>query len=96
MKIATASLALLAAKAVGIGEPKPLQAIDLAEHKWMLESQPPNVSVPGSVPSHVHLDLLNAGTIEDPFVCQHSKTVCYIDDECWLTAVVYFHPATMA
>ncbi|KAG6009432.1 hypothetical protein E4U21_002347 [Claviceps maximensis] len=40
--------------------------IDLSEQKWRLQSLPMNISVPGRVPSHVHLDLLEAQVIGDP------------------------------
>lgn len=49
--------------------------IDLSEQKWRLQNRPMNISVPGNVPSQVHLDLLEAQVIGDPyvfFVCLHS------------------------
>lgn len=40
---------------------------ELSEAKWTLSSSIYNISVPGSVPSQVHLDLYNAGAIPDPY-----------------------------
>lgn len=69
MKFATTSLALFAGLAVASGhQPKAPQIIDLGGSEWTLSSKPPNVTVPGFVPSHVHLDLLKAGVIDDPLV----------------------------
>lgn len=41
--------------------------VDLSEQNWTLSNAPYNISVPGKVPSHVHLDLFSAGVIEDPY-----------------------------
>lgn len=40
---------------------------DLSEQDWTLSNAPQNISVPGKVPSHVHLDLFSAGVIGDPY-----------------------------
>jgi len=42
------------------------KVIDLSRHDWTLENLPLNISVPGSVPSQVHLDLYAAQVIGDP------------------------------
>ena len=42
------------------------RVIDLSGNDWTLESVPENITVPGSVPSQVHLDLFAAKVIEDP------------------------------
>lgn len=69
MKLATTSLALLAGLAAATHhKPKTPEVFDLGNSEWTLSSQPPNVTVPGFVPSHVHLDLLKAGVIDDPLV----------------------------
>ena len=41
--------------------------IDLSRTSWTLENLPLNISVPGSVPSQVHLDLYAAQVIGDPY-----------------------------
>lgn len=42
--------------------------LDLSTIPWVLSSpQYPNISVPGSVPSHAHLDLFREGVIPDPY-----------------------------
>ena len=40
--------------------------VDLSGNGWTLENPELNVSVPGSVPSHAHLDLYKAQIIGDP------------------------------
>lgn len=40
---------------------------DLSDQRWTLSNAPYNISVPGKVPSHVHLDLFAAGVIGDPY-----------------------------
>lgn len=42
--------------------------IDLSGTNWTLENLPLKISVPGSVPSQVHLDLYAAQVIDDPYV----------------------------
>ncbi|KUI63531.1 Beta-mannosidase A [Cytospora mali] len=41
--------------------------IDLSTQDWTLSNTPYNISVPGKVPSHVHLDLHAAQVIGDPY-----------------------------
>ncbi|KAL4908767.1 hypothetical protein BDW74DRAFT_173998 [Aspergillus multicolor] len=41
--------------------------IDLSDVKWTLSSSALNTTVPGSLPSQVHLDLFKAGVIDDPY-----------------------------
>lgn len=68
MKLATVSLALSAGLAAARGHHphKTSRVIDLGASEWTLSSNPKNVTVPGYVPSHVHLDLLKADVIDDP------------------------------
>lgn len=40
--------------------------IDLTGNRWTLTDQQHNVSIPGAVPSHAHLDLYAAKVIDDP------------------------------
>lgn len=40
--------------------------IDLSQQAWTLSNPGMNISVPGKVPSHVHLDLYRAEVIGDP------------------------------
>lgn len=43
--------------------------IDLSKQKWTLTSPNfNNISVPGKVPSHAHVDLYAANIIDDPYV----------------------------
>lgn len=43
------------------------KAINLSRSEWTLQNLPLNISVPGSVPSQVHLDLYAAQIIGDPY-----------------------------
>lgn len=43
------------------------KVVDLSTSKWTLSSPVYNISVPGSVPSQVHLDLYREGVIPDPY-----------------------------
>jgi beta-mannosidase len=43
--------------------------LDLSNQQWTLTSPNfPNISVPGKVPSHAHVDLYAANIINDPYV----------------------------
>lgn len=43
--------------------------LDLSTQQWTLTSPNfPNISVPGKVPSHAHVDLYAANIISDPYV----------------------------
>ena len=44
------------------------KVINLSGNDWTLENVPLSISVPGSVPSQVHLDLYAAHVIGDPYV----------------------------
>jgi beta-mannosidase len=39
--------------------------------------------LPAQVPGHVHLDLLRAGVIPDPFARMHERDVAWVDDTDW-------------
>ncbi|KAI1387515.1 glycoside hydrolase family 2 protein [Hypoxylon trugodes] len=41
--------------------------VDLSESTWSLKNDTMNVSIPGKVPSHAHLDLLESEVISDPY-----------------------------
>lgn len=41
--------------------------VELSSQKWTLSNALYNISVPGNVPSHVHLDLFAAQVIDDPY-----------------------------
>ena len=43
------------------------RTIDLSDQEWTLTSPDNDESVPGKVPSHAHVDLFNAGVIQDPY-----------------------------
>ncbi|KAI1141502.1 glycoside hydrolase family 2 protein [Hypoxylon sp. FL0543] len=57
-------LALLASAASVAGA---VTVVDLSDTPWTLENGDRNISVPGKVPSHVHLDLLASQVIDDPY-----------------------------
>src|SRR4051812_39930123 len=43
------------------------EVFDLSHTQWTLSNTPYNISIPGSVPSQAHLDLLREGIIPDPY-----------------------------
>lgn len=43
--------------------------LELSNQEWQLSSPQHNISVPGKVPSHVHVDLYAAEIIHDPYAC---------------------------
>lgn len=43
------------------------QVLDLSQSSWTLSNPGLNISVPGSLPSHAHLDLYAAQVIGDPY-----------------------------
>ncbi|PHH69121.1 hypothetical protein CDD83_5828 [Cordyceps sp. RAO-2017] len=55
-----------AAAYLAVGGAASVRELDLAAQQWTLLNAARNISVPGAVPSHVHLDLLRAGVIEEP------------------------------
>ncbi|KAJ5495889.1 Beta-mannosidase A [Penicillium diatomitis] len=50
---------------IGLGRAQ--HVVDLAGDGWTVSSEALNISVPGKLPSHVHLDLLAAKVIGDPY-----------------------------
>jgi beta-mannosidase len=40
--------------------------VDLGDERWILQNPSLDISVPGSVPSHAHLDLLENKIIDEP------------------------------
>jgi beta-galactosidase/beta-glucuronidase len=40
--------------------------------------------LPAQVPGHVHLDLMRAGVIPDPFARMHERAVAWVDDRDWV------------
>lgn len=42
--------------------------LDLSHQSWTLSSPQHSIKVPGKVPSHAHVDLYNAGKIDNPYV----------------------------
>jgi beta-mannosidase len=43
------------------------KVIDLSTAQWTVSNPVYNISIPGSVPSQVHLDLYREGVIPDPY-----------------------------
>ena len=63
----------------------------LSEH-WTVREIPPDglppvshlPTLPAEVPGCVHLDLMKAGVIPDPFVRLHERDVAWVDDRDWV------------
>lgn len=43
------------------------KVIDLSNNQWTLTNSEHDITVPGSVPGQVHLDLFREGVIPDPY-----------------------------
>ncbi|KAL9130089.1 MAG: hypothetical protein Q9217_001648 [Psora testacea] len=59
------------------------KTIDLTRNDWRLENLPLNISVPGSVPSQVHLDLYAAQVIGDPYYGLNDFSLRWIANSNW-------------
>jgi beta-mannosidase len=57
--------------------------IELSSQKWILQSSNHNISVPGSVPSQVHLDLHANKAIEDPYYGLNDFNLRWIAETNW-------------
>ncbi|KAG5953114.1 hypothetical protein E4U53_006850 [Claviceps sorghi] len=57
--------------------------IDLAEQRWRLQNLLMNISVPGRVPSQVHLDLIEAQVIGDPYYGLNDFNLRWIAQSDW-------------
>lgn len=59
---------------------------------WQVREAPPAHTpphnhlpwLPAQVPGHVHLDLMRAGVIPDPFARMHERDVAWVDDSDWV------------
>ncbi|KAL4864628.1 hypothetical protein BDV12DRAFT_200957 [Aspergillus spectabilis] len=56
---------------------------DLSGVNWTLTNAALNISVPASLPSQAHLDLLNAGIIDDPYYGLNEINYRWVADEDW-------------
>ncbi|KAK7023298.1 glycoside hydrolase family 2 protein [Favolaschia claudopus] len=56
---------------------------DLSELEWNLVNQNGSISVPGAVPSQVHLDLLRAGVITEPLLGINDFTERWVFQDNW-------------
>ena len=61
MKVVSCLVAVLLPSACG------QNMLDLSQSSWTLQNADLDVSVPGSLPSHAHLDLYAAQVIGDPY-----------------------------
>ncbi|CAG7996571.1 unnamed protein product [Penicillium salamii] len=57
--------------------------IDLSGDGWTVSSSALNISVPGHVPSHAHLDLFAAGVIDDPYHGLNDFNLRWIANNNW-------------
>ena len=51
--------------------------IDLSGDGWTVQNLPLNISIPGSLPSQAHLDLLTAQVIGDPYYALNDFEIAY-------------------
>jgi beta-mannosidase len=52
--------------------------------------------LPAEVPGHVHLDLLRAGVIPDPFNRLHERTVAWVDESDWVYEKAFYIESPVA
>ncbi|OJJ64107.1 hypothetical protein ASPSYDRAFT_26132 [Aspergillus sydowii CBS 593.65] len=57
--------------------------MDLSTVNWSLSGPALNTTVPASIPSHVHLDLFNAGVIDDPYYGLNEVSLRWIGESNW-------------
>lgn len=60
-----------------------LSVLDLSENDWTLSSSTLNISVPGFLPSQVHLDLYKAQVIGDPYYGLNDFNLRWIANSNW-------------
>ncbi|KAG6100455.1 hypothetical protein E4U30_004614 [Claviceps sp. LM220 group G6] len=70
--------------------------IDLTEQTWTLQSLLMNISVPGRVPSQVHLDLFEAKVIGDPYYGLNDFNLRWIAQSDWsyVSNIAHMHHST--
>ncbi|KAF9241801.1 glycoside hydrolase family 2 protein [Melanogaster broomeanus] len=59
------------------------QVFSLSDLKWTLRNQNGSIVVPGSLPSQAHLDLLNAGVINEPLLGINEYTERWVVNDNW-------------
>ncbi|KAL5000101.1 glycoside hydrolase superfamily [Aspergillus recurvatus] len=57
--------------------------VNLSDVKWTLSSPALNTTVPASIPSQAHLDLLNAGVIDDPYYGSNEIDLQWVAQANW-------------
>ncbi|KAG6047131.1 hypothetical protein E4U39_000720 [Claviceps sp. Clav50 group G5] len=70
--------------------------IDLTEQTWRLQNLLMNISVPGRVPSQVHLDLFEAKVIGDPYYGLNDFNLRWIAQSDWsyVSNIAHMHRST--
>lgn len=74
---------VLAAVKLLVGIATSEKVIDLSNVEWTVSSASRNISVPGSLPSQVHLDLYDAHAITDPYFGQNELNLRWIAASNW-------------
>ena len=57
--------------------------IDLGKANWTVSDPGQNISIPGSLPSQAHLDLLAAGVISDPYYGLNDFDLRWVANSNW-------------
>lgn len=71
-----------------------MKTFDL-DGKWTLRRVDEKTTIPASVPGCVHMDLLAAGKIPDPFHQDNESTVQWVGDSAWVYARDFDLPAEL-
>lgn len=78
--------------------PQQVQRIPLVSAEglaWHVTNGNGSVSVPATVPGHVHTDLLAAGMIDDPYARFQDDLQSWVRDDTWTYSLTFDAPATL-
>ncbi|KAL5342765.1 glycoside hydrolase superfamily [Aspergillus crustosus] len=76
-------LAAQAILASNLASSSSLHVLELSDINWTLNNTALNITVPASLPSQAHLDLLKAGIIEDPYYGLNEVKYRWVAEEDW-------------
>ena len=71
------------------------QTIDLKKQDWNLQNKTGNISVEHANPSDVHLSLMEAGQIPDPFYRLGEEKIQWVAQQDWVYSCSFFVPENM-
>jgi len=60
-----------------------MTSFELTDH-WTVHAADTNETIPAQVPGNIHLDLLRAGRIPDPYYADNEKQVQWVGESDWI------------